>query len=328
MLDRLKPGSLLSTALSVVSYSLYAAWDPEIRNGENTETQISYNNAIRALRTALSDPEECISDETLMAVCLLGYYEVFKALQTSSLIDQAPELWQDPQDMLQNPAISLDSLSIEVANVVATARNYSSTLSTSTSNITELASDKRRILLRAHIINARLLSWRETVPNEWTPRPLPRHQTLSEIVNAGFYGDYCDIYPELPVCRIWNDWRARRLKILLLIAEFDDKGPATDVVLNIHQVIGDIFASVPFALGSKTEASTMYDTQFRYPCFPGQSVSLNHYRSAAALAGASLHFPLTTALDAMPYLNKEQQKFLTAQLTRLLRCYDVKGMRK
>ncbi|KAL9045526.1 MAG: hypothetical protein Q9214_001444, partial [Letrouitia sp. 1 TL-2023] len=77
MLNQLKPGSLLSMALSVVSYSLYAAWDPEIRNGENTETQAAYANAIRALRAALSDPKECISDETLMAVCILGYYEVW-----------------------------------------------------------------------------------------------------------------------------------------------------------------------------------------------------------------------------------------------------------
>ncbi|KAI4161529.1 MAG: hypothetical protein LQ342_004813 [Letrouitia transgressa] len=304
MLDRLKPGSLLSMALLVVSYSLYAAWDPNIRNGENTETQVAYANAIRALRAALSDPEECVSDETLMAVCILGYYEaivdtymsrpptmqhysgaaaiikkrqsitmtselskrlllaarshlVFKALQTSSFIDQAPELWQDPQEMLHSPAVSLDSLSVEVANVVATARNYSLKLSASSSNDTELASDKRRILLRAQAINARLLSWRKTVPSEWTPLRLSRHQTPTEIVNAGFYGDYCDIYPELPVCRIWNDWRARRLKVLLLIAKFDDGGPATIAILDIYQVIGDIFASVPFALGSKTEASTI-----------------------------------------------------------------------
>lgn len=229
--------------------------------------------------------------------------------------------------MLHSPAVSLDSLSVEVANVVATARNYSLKLSASSSNDTELASDKRRILLRAQAINARLLSWRKTVPSEWTPLRLSRHQTPTEIVNAGFYGDYCDIYPELPVCRIWNDWRARRLKVLLLIAKFDDGGPATIAILDIYQVIGDIFASVPFALGSKTEASTMYDTQIRYPCFPGQPVSSNHYRSAAAMAGACLHFPLTTALDAMPYLNKEQQIFIIAQLTRLLRCYDVKGMR-
>lgn len=230
--------------------------------------------------------------------------------------------------MLQSPAISLDSLAVEVANVVATAKNYPSTSSASSSNDTELASDKRRTLLRVQVINARLLSWRKTVPSEWTPLRLPRHQTLTEIVNAGFYGDYCDIYLDLPVCRIWNDWRACRLKILLLIAKFDEGGPAKDAVLDIYQMISDIFASVPFALGSKTEASTMYDTSIRYPCLPGQPISLNHYRSAAAMAGACLHFPLTTALDAMPYLNKEQQMFIIAQLTRLLRCYDVKGMRK
>lgn len=68
-------------ALSVVSYSLYAAWDPGVRNGESTETQVAYANAIRALRAALSDPKECISDETLMAVCILGYYEVWLQFQ-------------------------------------------------------------------------------------------------------------------------------------------------------------------------------------------------------------------------------------------------------
>ena len=76
MFDRLKPGSLLSLALSVISHSLYAAWEPQIRNGENTETQIAYSNAIAALRDALRSSSQCVSDETLMAVLLLGNYEV------------------------------------------------------------------------------------------------------------------------------------------------------------------------------------------------------------------------------------------------------------
>lgn len=38
--------------------------------------QIAYGKAIASTRLALQDPNECYSDETLMAVLLLGLYEV------------------------------------------------------------------------------------------------------------------------------------------------------------------------------------------------------------------------------------------------------------
>ena len=39
-------------------------------------TQVAYGKALTATRAALVDPISSLSDETLMAVCLLGMYDV------------------------------------------------------------------------------------------------------------------------------------------------------------------------------------------------------------------------------------------------------------
>lgn len=77
----MKPGTPLSLTLSAVSRSIFAGWERRVRNFEIPMTQLAYGKALTATRAALADPVQRLSDETLMAVCLLGMYEVSKDIR-------------------------------------------------------------------------------------------------------------------------------------------------------------------------------------------------------------------------------------------------------
>lgn len=71
----LRVGSPLSLALTASSRILYSKWE-RMRRDEECLSTSNYGKALEATRMALQDPVECMSDETLMAVCLLGFHEV------------------------------------------------------------------------------------------------------------------------------------------------------------------------------------------------------------------------------------------------------------
>ena len=67
--------SPLSLALTAVSYLLFGKWERRLRDIETLALPY-HGKALEATRMALQDPIQSMSDETLMAVCLLGFYEV------------------------------------------------------------------------------------------------------------------------------------------------------------------------------------------------------------------------------------------------------------
>lgn len=76
LFDRLLSSPVLNLSLSVVAHCYFQAWQPDVRNINHIVVQKLYSRAIKALQMALQDPQQCTSDETLMAVCLLSFYEV------------------------------------------------------------------------------------------------------------------------------------------------------------------------------------------------------------------------------------------------------------
>lgn len=76
LFDRLPSSSVLSLSLSVVAHCYFQAWQPDVRNVDHIIVQKLYSRALKALQMALQNPSQCTSDETLMAVCLLSFYEV------------------------------------------------------------------------------------------------------------------------------------------------------------------------------------------------------------------------------------------------------------
>ena len=75
LFGNLRVGSPLSLALLASSRTLYSKWERQRKDVESL-TYPYYGMAIEATRMALQDPVERMSDETLMTVCLLGFYEV------------------------------------------------------------------------------------------------------------------------------------------------------------------------------------------------------------------------------------------------------------
>ncbi|KAL9591325.1 MAG: hypothetical protein Q9179_007837, partial [Wetmoreana sp. 5 TL-2023] len=366
--DKLKSSLVLSLSLSVVAHCYFRAWQPAIRNIDHLIVQKKYAKALKALQLALQDPRHCASDETLMAVCLLSFYEytvsailsrpraeqhvdgisalvkrrgsktmnselskrlliaarhsiVSKSIANSMPVDGTLEIWDDPEQMPNNPATLLDGICLEAANVLAAAANNKSACEMHALYDETVSA----ILFRAEAVEAKFAAWPTHVPIEWWPIPLPRELIPREILVAGFHGDYCDMYPDTSVCATWNNFRTVRLRILCLIADYDSTESKFKTVLRIRAIADDILVSLPFMLGSKSEAAGMYDTDFVYPSCPGQSVSMSHYQTAAAFGGLTLYVPLTAIFAFTRYLRGDQIQFATQQLRRLGVLYDVRN---
>ena len=89
----LRVGSPLSLALKASSRAIYSKWE---RGRKDAETLAfpDYGHAIEATRVALQDPTESMSDEILMAVCLLGFYEVRIGTETEQLLSPYPSAFK------------------------------------------------------------------------------------------------------------------------------------------------------------------------------------------------------------------------------------------
>ncbi|KAL8870621.1 MAG: hypothetical protein Q9174_003376 [Haloplaca sp. 1 TL-2023] len=367
MFNKLSKSSVLSTSLSVVSHCFFQAWQPDIRNIDHVVVQKIYSKALNALQAALRDPRQCESDEVLMAVSLLSFYEytvsavmsrpraeqhiegisalvkrrgstnmrsdlakrlliaarnsiVSKALANSMAVEQVPEIWDDPGEMPKNPATLLTSICLEAANVLATAAKYPAIPSSGLLH-DEVVSN---MLFSAEAVEAKFAAWQMQVPAEWWPTTLSRDSAPQEIIDAGFLGDSCDIYSDTSVCDVWNSFRTTRLRVLSLIADYDLTDSRQSTVMQIQQTVDEIFASIPFMLGSKVEPAGMYETEFVYPSLPGENVSMIHYQKAAATGGLTLFTPLMTLFSFMRYLRGDQKQFALQQFRRLGCLYDVR----
>ena len=227
--------------------------------------------------------------------------------------------------MPSNPATVLDLLSIEVANIVARAAEEAHPRITELlDDGTEFTTQSNKLTLRAKAAHARLLTWPEILPFDWAPISLSREQVSADIIKAGFYGNSCDMYPDVSISGLWNRWRAARLKLLCVIADHQSFESQLETLFEIQQVVDDIFASVPFNMGSKVEAAGMWDAEFVYPNLPGQSVSLGHYHSAAAFGGVSLWYAFESILGVSNYLHSDQRDFAVKQIRRIGTCYDAR----
>lgn len=75
LFNSLWPESPLSLCLAAASSLAFSIQDRGNLGAERYAFS-SYTKAVKATRAALEDPVESVADETLMAVCLLGFYEV------------------------------------------------------------------------------------------------------------------------------------------------------------------------------------------------------------------------------------------------------------
>ncbi|KAL8850933.1 MAG: hypothetical protein Q9221_004133 [Calogaya cf. arnoldii] len=83
LFDKLLFEPVLSSSLAVLCHCYFGAWHRPIRNAENIQVRQTYSKALSGLRHALKDPRHCVTDELLMAVCLLNFFEYTTSALTS-----------------------------------------------------------------------------------------------------------------------------------------------------------------------------------------------------------------------------------------------------
>ena len=249
--------------------------------------------------------------------------------------------------MPRNPATLLDLISVEVADLIADAAHKPSKvfalseeevrsqndilypeMTLVLGNLSEDLIDE--LLERAQVLDADLASWPDILPLHWWPVRALARTIPQEVIDAGIWEDACDIYPDVIICSTWNDWRVARLRVLRLIAELClasqvERGETrAQTIAIIRQLVDDICASVPFCLGSRTEAVPLYQAEVIYPGIKGRLNSREHAITARAYGGWYLFSPFKETMQLEPYVRKAQREWLQAQLWRLAKLYDVK----
>ena len=226
--------------------------------------------------------------------------------------------------MLHNPATLLDRMCVDVANVLAAAHQTSAHIFDYPQGEPHTASNTSDLLLQAELVDARLARWPDMLPSNWNPIHVFVDMIPWDVVDAGLYGDGCDVYSDIIICSTWNDWRRAHLKVLALIARLGNDDSRGRAVIAIQQLADDICASVPFSLGSRVKPSTMYAADATYPCVEGQTVSRAHQQTAAAVGGWSLFSPLKEIVDGGMHLRKGQVEWARGQLIRLAKIYNIR----
>ena len=232
-------------------------------------------------------------------------------------------------------------------------QNAAARLTSATVNIADLRSCAKTALVlpRSHeseqeindlleyAISVDLLvaAWPEALPESWKARSADGFDyPLGSSKEAFVYDDKKDIYIDLWVQSIWNQYRSARIKIQTIILDciawlgetFDAQWywRAVYAKMVTQEMADDICASVPFALGTKTPDGPGDRDNIEYPYHGGAKVCAEHRRAASALGGWHLLEPIRTTLRT-DCLRDGQKEWIMGQMQRINRmvCTATKG---
>lgn len=232
--------------------------------------------------------------------------------------------------MPRNPAILLDLMTVEVADLLADFAHTPSKVTDLNDEKDEASNSTDELLERAEAIDATLASWPKTLPLHWYPVRIFKDTIPQEVTAAGVYGDTCEIYPDIMICSTWNDWRVARLKVLRLITKLRPESTIdggeidAEIISKIQPLVDGICASIPFCLGSRTDPTPLYEVEVIYPGYKGRVNPKEHQKTAMAYGGWYLFSPFKETMEIGPYISKDQHQWLELQLWRLGRIYGIK----
>ena len=186
-----------------------------------------------------------------------------------------------------------------------------------------MLNEPHELLTRAKAVDAKLAKWIEMIPVHWIPHSVSADDVPQSVIDAGMYGDKCDIYPDIMICSIFNDWRVVRLKVLGLVARLDSNDSCVPAMRTMQRLVDGISASIPFSLGSRTTLGPLYEMKVEYPSLPGCTASKAHHTTACAYGGWYLFAPLKETMNVARYLRAGQREWLNLQLLRLAAMFDV-----
>ncbi len=216
--------------------------------------------------------------------------------------------------MPQNPATLLDWMSVEVANVLAFEAAITA------SKIEDPSISVADLLVQAKAVNRGLERWTDVIPRDWFPVSVPVEAVPQSVQDAGIYGDACDIYPDIMVAILWNDWRWTRLRVLAILARHGDD---QKTLATMQTLADDVCASIPFCFGDRMALTPMFAAKDKYPCAEGRALPKAHPQNAAAFGGWYTITPLKETLQVARFLRKGQVNWIREQLQRLARIYNV-----
>ncbi|EDN99872.1 hypothetical protein SS1G_02730 [Sclerotinia sclerotiorum 1980 UF-70] len=243
-----------------------------------------YNSALRLVSSRLRNEAEARADQTLVAVMLLGLYEITNCLQRHVSTPSFIRDWSNYALQFQSPddahATILSEQVMEFCDLRATMSSFHD------------HSNAENIIKAALTIDSKLVEWAFICPPESMFYKTLTVRQRSE----GIFSDYYHIYDSIWAAALWNHYRCARILINevvyvqlthlkytkpeLFVSEprnptFSDSQLETSTT-TIIQLSHDICASVPFMLGYKE----------------GGEVALD---SAKAVSGNLLLWPLYTA---------------------------------
>lgn len=356
----------LSSAVTAVSQCIYGTWTRRTRDLAQLDASSAYIHALSTTSRALLDPTEAAKDETMMAICLLGFYEamvdayrsklssarhykgaaalvenhkggprselvnrmvmgirrdlVVRAIDQGTSIDMTSAIWQDRDDLPQNPATAFDLLSAEAANLLTKAKTILGSNKARHSEVTRF--QKQELVNRAIACDSKFASWPHLLPTHLFPLSLQAAAVPVQVSRAGLYADTCDIYYDISTCTLWNNWRSLRLKILKIVAEHGTQAERGVAIKSLQSLADEICASIPFVLGDRKVFTPLWASQVIYP---GQgALPKSHHLNAAAHGGWHLLDPMREVFYIAPqYLRVGQLQWICVQLNRLQRIYEA-----
>ena len=231
----------------------------------------------------------------------------------------------------QNAAARLTSATINIADLRSCARSAHLLPKTP-----ESEKDVNDILEYAISVDLLVEAWKSSLSEDWKFIPADHFELPSASVSrdAYIYKDRKDIYKDLWVESIWNVYRSARVKVQTIILDcIAWLGPSYEhqwywrsvyAKMITQEMIDDICASVPYALGTKTFGGPGDREGVEFPYNGTQKVSEDHRRSAAALGGWHLLEPLKTSLKGT-CLAEGQKEWIKAQMARIWRIYSLQA---
>ena len=231
----------------------------------------------------------------------------------------------------QNAAARLTSATINIADLRSCAKS---------ALVLPRSSDSEKevndVLEYAISVDLLVAAWADLLPEEWEWTPADHFDIPSVSVSrdAYIYKDRKDVYLDLWVESIWNAYRSARIKVQTIILEciawlgksFEQTWywRAVYAKMITQEMVDDMCASVPYALGTKTFGGPGDREGVEFPYNGTQKVSEDHRRAAAALGGWHLLEPLKTSLKAKD-LREGQKQWAKAQMARIWRIYSLQA---
>ncbi|KIW44975.1 uncharacterized protein PV06_03402 [Exophiala oligosperma] len=247
--------SALAQSVNAVAINITQMWMS--RYTDSYLARQTYANAVGLLKTALADPVESKSDDTLAAVFLLDFYDslnkrfvgfidngthqqgavallrhrgkenfktptsqrLFTALRSRhiSYSMQAGQRIALNEELLAEETAVLPSAKLDLINAELADLHVLASEGAKAMNLTSIEFYKT-IIRKALAIDKKLGAWRQSLPKSWQPVAVPSSELHPSIRAAGVYGDTVDVYSSLTVSHVNNASRSSQVGALRLMA--------------------------------------------------------------------------------------------------------------